>query len=73
MVVTVEVKAVEGGQQPQVDTGDPHQHSVLETLGQIRIGCVPRAIPVLRQREKTNQQGQVNNDFDLESPAGVDC
>lgn len=48
MVVAVEVKAVERGQQPQVDTGDPHQHRVLETLGQIWVGRVPRTVPVLQ-------------------------
>lgn len=32
-VMAVEMKTVERGQQPQIDTGDPHQHCVLETLG----------------------------------------
>lgn len=50
-VMAVEMKAVERGQQPQIDTGDPHQYGVLETLGQIRVGCVPRTVPVLQQRE----------------------
>lgn len=50
-VVAVEEKAVEGGQQPKVDTGDPHQYCVLETLGQVWVGRVPRTVPVLQQRE----------------------
>lgn len=49
--MAVEMKAVERGQQPQIDTGDPHQYCVLETLGQVRVGCVPRTVPVLQQRE----------------------
>ena len=51
-VMAVEVKAVEGGQQPQIDTGDPHQHCVLETLGQVWVSRVPRSVPVLKQRER---------------------
>lgn len=51
MVMAVEVKAVERGQQPEIDTGDPNQHCVLETLGQVWVGCVPGAVPVL-QKEK---------------------
>lgn len=48
-VMAVEMKAVEGGQQPQIDTGDPHEYCVLEALGQIRVGCVPRTVPVLQK------------------------
>lgn len=51
-VMAVEVKAIERGQQPQIDTGNPHQHCVLEALGQVRVCCVPRTVPVLQQREK---------------------
>lgn len=47
--MAVEMKAVEGGQQPQIDTGDPHEYGVLEALGQIRVGCVPRTVPVLQK------------------------
>lgn len=51
VVMAVEVKAVERGQQPQIDTGDPNQHCVLETLGQVWVGCVPGAVPVLKKRK----------------------
>ncbi len=51
VVMAVEVKAVERGQQPQIDTGDPHQYCVLETLGQVWVGCVPRTVPVLKKGE----------------------
>lgn len=50
-VMAVEVKAVERRQQPQINTRHPHQHCVLETLGQVWVGCVPCAIPVLQQTE----------------------
>ena len=50
-VMAVEVEAVERGQKPQVDTGNPHQHRVLETLSQVRVGRVPRSIPVLQQTQ----------------------
>lgn len=33
---------------PQVNTGEPHQYSVLETLGQVRSGGVPGQVPVLK-------------------------
>lgn len=72
MVVAIEMKAVERCQQPQVDTGDPHQHCVLETLGQVRVRRVPSAIPVLQWKEKKIlRQAQVNNGFDLDSRAHV--
>lgn len=51
-VMAVEVKTVERDKQPQVDTRDPHQHCVLETLGQVWVGCVPRTVPVLQHRER---------------------
>lgn len=51
-VMTVQVKTVERHQQPQVDAWYPHQHRVLETLGQVRVGCVPGPIPVLPDKEK---------------------
>lgn len=47
-VMAVEVKAVEGGQQPEIDTWDPHQDCVLKTLSQVWVGCVPRTVPVLQ-------------------------
>lgn len=50
-VMAVEVKAVERGQQPQINTGDPHQYSVLETLCKVWVSCVPRTVPVLQQRD----------------------
>lgn len=54
-VMAVEVKAVEGHQQPQIDTGHPHQYCVLETLGQVWVGCVPRTVPVLQQQKREFQ------------------
>ena len=48
--MAVEVQAVERGEEPEVHTGHPHQHRVLETVGEVRAGRVPRAVPVLGQR-----------------------
>lgn len=59
-VMAVEVKAVERGQQPQIDTGDPHQYCVLETLGQVWVGCVPCTVPVLKQRESQKFRSREN-------------
>lgn len=56
MVMAVEVEAVKGGEQPEIDAGDPHEHCVLETLGQVRVGCVPRTVPVLQQRRKQEER-----------------
>lgn len=56
MVMAVEMKAVEWSQQPQIDTRDPHQHCVLETLGKVWIGSVPCTVPVLykiKEKKKT--------------------
>lgn len=61
-VMAVEVKTVERGQQPQINTGDPHQYCVLETLGQVWVGCVPRTVPVLQQRESKKVQ---SSDHDM--------
>lgn len=66
VVMAVEVKAVERGQQPQIDTGDPHQHRVLETLGQVWVGCVPRTVPVLQRRENEKAQNSYQDNM-LES------
>lgn len=52
MVAAVEMKAVEGSQQPQIDTRDPHQHCVLETLGEVWVGGVPCTVPVLHKRKE---------------------
>lgn len=46
-VMAVEMEAVERCQQPQVDAGNPNQYCVLETLGQVWVGCIPRTVPVL--------------------------
>lgn len=51
VVMAVEMKAIERGQQPQIDTWNPHQYCVLETLGQVWVGCVPCTVPVLQPRE----------------------
>ena len=50
VAMAVEVQAVEGCQQPEVHTGHPHQHRVLETVGEVGTGRVPCAVPVLGQR-----------------------
>lgn len=52
VVMAVEMKAVEWSQQPQIDTRDPHQHCVLETLGKVWIGGVPCTVPVLYKRKE---------------------
>lgn len=60
-VMAVEMKAVEGSQQPQIDTRDPHQHRVLETLGKVWVGRVPRTVPVLNQSTKKTDSNDLNS------------
>ena len=50
MILESEEQEVKGRTQPQVKAGKPHQHSVLETLGQVRVRGVPRHVPVLKQQ-----------------------
>ena len=47
-VMAVKVEAIEGSTQPEVDAWDPHQNRVLETLGQVRVGRIPRSVPILQ-------------------------
>lgn len=35
IVVEFEVQAVERGTNPEIETGEPHQYCVLETLGEV--------------------------------------
>lgn len=65
-VMAVEVKAVEGGQQPQIDAGDPDQYCVLETLGQVWVGCVPCAVPVLHCRESSDGDNMSESEIEQE-------
>ena len=65
VAMAVEVQAVEGGQQPEVHTGHPHQHRVLETVGEVGAGCVPRAVPVLGQRTIGRGRAGVRREAEL--------
>ena len=47
LVMAVEVNEVSWGTQPEVKARHPYQYSILEALGQVWVGRIPRAIPVL--------------------------
>lgn len=47
MAMVAEVDEVHGGTQPEVKAGQPHQQGVLEALGEVWVGSVPCAIPIL--------------------------
>ena len=47
LVMPVEVNEVAWGTQPEVKARQPYQYTVLEALGQVWVGRIPRAIPVL--------------------------
>lgn len=49
IVVELEVQAVERGTNPEIETGEPHQYCVLETLGEVWMWCVPCDVPVLKK------------------------
>ena len=45
--MAVQMEAVEGGADPEVETRGPDQHRVLEALRQVRVWGVPGCVPVL--------------------------
>ena len=51
MVVESEVEEVEGCAKPEVETGEPHQHCVLEALGQVGVMSEPGQVPVLKNKD----------------------
>lgn len=55
-VVAAEGDEVDGGTYPEVEAWQPHQDSVLETVGEVRIFCVPCTVPILEEvrRKKVN-------------------
>lgn len=50
IVIEFEVQAVERGTDPEIETGEPHQYCVLETLGEVWMWCVPCDVPVLKMQ-----------------------
>lgn len=53
VVVATEVEEVEGGAYPEVKAWQPHQHGVLEALREVRLGRVPRTVPILGEERTT--------------------
>lgn len=60
-VVATEVDEVDGGTNPEVDAWQPHQHSVLETLGEVGSVSVQRMVPILSFRQKKTKLKLVEN------------
>lgn len=55
-VMAAEVDEVDGGTYPEVEAWQPHENSVLETLGEVWVFSVPGMVPILteeRKRRKT--------------------
>lgn len=54
MGAELQVEQVKRRTGPQVNTGEPYQYSVLETLGQVWSGGVPSEVPVLKPKNSVH-------------------